>query len=86
VPQAVKGIPMAKWTAEIESKGSKLYAWVAFNPEWGTFATSNPDHARVFDSEADVSAWIARLKVQGAKPVKVREGTPVLATAGKRRR
>jgi hypothetical protein len=82
----VKEIPMAKWTAEIESDGSTVYAWVAFNPEWGTFATSKPEHARVFDSEAEVLAWIQRLKVQGAKPVKVRERTPILATAGKRRR
>jgi hypothetical protein len=71
-----------EWTAEITSG---LYAWFAYNPEWGTFATSNIDHARMFESEADVLAWIQRLKVQGAEPVKVRAGKPVRPMAGIRR-
>ena len=46
-----------EWTAEIQSNGFTLYAWVAFNPEWDTFATSNIEGARMFRSEADVAAW-----------------------------
>ena len=57
-----------EWTAEIQSNGFALYAWVAFNPEWETFATSNIDHARTFKDE--VVAWIERLKIEGARPVR----------------
>lgn len=74
-----------EWTAAIVSKGVTVYAWIAFSPEWGTFATSNIDHARMFDSEAEVLAWIERLKVHGAEPVKVRAGKPVRSAADQRR-
>lgn len=69
-------------TAEI---ASGLYAGFAFHPEFGTFATSNIDHARMFESEPDVIAWIEWPKVQGAEPVKVRAGKPVRTMAASRR-
>jgi hypothetical protein len=66
-----------EWTAEIEYAGELVYAWFAFNPTLETFATELLDHARLFDSAADVQAWIDRLKVPNAAPVRVKDGAVV---------
>jgi hypothetical protein len=66
-----------EWTAEILILGSTLYAWFAFDPKWDTFATELSEHARMFESEADVDAWIERLKVPNATAVRIRAGKVV---------
>jgi hypothetical protein len=63
-----------EWTAEIDGNGhGTLWAWTAFNRTFGTFATENPEHARRFDSKEAVAAWIERLKVKDAKPVRLKK-------------
>lgn len=62
------------WTAEIQGNGhGTLWAWVAYNPKLGTFATANRDHARRFSSKQDVEDWITRLKVGDAKAIRLKD-------------
>ncbi|WP_422932239.1 hypothetical protein [Singulisphaera sp. PoT] len=62
------------WTAVIEADGKpRLYAWMAYNAKFDTFATDNPKHARMFKSRQDVEAWIARLKIKDAKPIRMKD-------------
>jgi hypothetical protein len=60
-----------EWTAEITVEGhSPVYAWVAYNKQFDTFATATKDHARTFATKEDVERWIERLKVKNAQPIR----------------
>ncbi|WP_422932211.1 hypothetical protein [Singulisphaera sp. PoT] len=61
-----------EWTAEITKDGLTLWAWMAYNPKFDTFATDRREHARLFRSAEEVEAWVARLNVLNATPVRVR--------------
>lgn len=61
-----------EWTAEITKDGLTLWAWMAYNPTFDTFATERREHARLFRSAEEVEAWAVRLGVPNARPVRVR--------------
>lgn len=57
------------WTAEILYAGMTLYAAVAKSTKYGTFATENRDHARMFRTQLEVEEWIERLAAPNATAV-----------------
>ncbi|WP_422923696.1 hypothetical protein [Singulisphaera sp. PoT] len=65
-----------EWTAEILKDGMTLYAWMAYNRAYDTYATDRLEHARLFRSEAEVDAWAVRLGVPNARPIRVRGEEP----------
>ena len=70
------------WTAEILIDGQILYAWMARDPKYGTFAIANRDHARRFRTKEDVEGWIQRLKVPNATAINLDDSAG--APGGKR--
>lgn len=73
VPGGEEGGAGRVWTAVIEAGGKPpLYAWMAYNARFDTFATDKAEHARLFKSRQEVEAWIARLGIKAARPVQMK--------------
>lgn len=75
------------WTAEILIGGLTLYAAVAKNLKYGTFATEVLEHARMFKTQLEVEEWILRLQVPNATPMNINNpASGPKVTVGVRRR
>lgn len=63
------------WTAEILIDGMTLYAAVAKNPKYGTFAIEERERSRRFKTQLEVEEWIQRLEVPNATPINLNNPT-----------
>jgi hypothetical protein len=73
-PEAAMASKKREWSAEIKVSGHPtLYAWVAYNAKFDTFATDKVEHARTFETREEVEGWITRLHIKNATPVRIRK-------------
>jgi len=63
------------WTAQILVNGLTLYAAVAKDLKYGTFAIEDLDKARMFRTQLEVEEWILRLGVPNATPININNPT-----------